>query len=112
MHILLAICRKFIDPNSLDELENKTIIILCQLEIYFPLSFFNIMVHLFVHLVRKIRICGPVFLQWMYPVERCMKILKGYVTNLYHSEASIVERLIVKEVIEFCTTCMLEVEAI
>jgi len=46
-----AICRKFIDPNILDELENEAIIILCQLEMYFPPSFFDIMVHLIVHLV-------------------------------------------------------------
>jgi len=96
-----AICKKVIDPNSLDELENEAIIILCQLKMYFPPSFFDIMVHLIVDLVREIRICGPAFLRWMYPVERCMKILKGYVKNLYRPEASIVERYIVEEVIEF-----------
>ena len=68
-----AICRKVIDPTTLDELENEAIIILCQLEMYFPPSCFDIMVHLIVHLVREIRICGPVFLRWMYPIERCMK---------------------------------------
>ena len=41
-----AICRKVIDPTRLDELENKAIILLCQLEMYFPPSFFYIMVHL------------------------------------------------------------------
>jgi len=56
-----AICRKVIDHNSLDELENEAIIILCQLEMYFALLFFDIMVHLIVHLVREIRICGPIF---------------------------------------------------
>jgi len=34
-----AICRKVIDPTRLDELENEAIILLCQLEIYFPPSF-------------------------------------------------------------------------
>jgi len=52
-----AICRKVIDPTRLDELENEVIIILCQLEMYFPPSFFDIMVHLIAHLVRE----GPVF---------------------------------------------------
>ena len=47
-----AICRKVIDPTRLDELENEAIIILCQLEMYFPPSFFDIMVHLIVHPVR------------------------------------------------------------
>jgi len=42
----------------------------------------------------------------MYPVERCMKILKGYVKNQYRPEASIIERYIAKEAIEFCSTYM------
>jgi len=107
-----AIYTKVIDPTRLDELEDEAIILLCQLEMYFPPSFFDIMVHLIVHLVREIRICGPVFLRWMYPIERCMKIFKGYVKNPYRSEAFIVERYIAEEAIEFCTTYMLEVDAI
>jgi len=107
-----AICRKVIDPTRLDELENKVIIILCQLEMYFSPSFFDIMVNLIVHLVREIKLCGPVFLRWMYPIERCMKILKGYVKNQYQPEASIVERYIAEEAIEFYTNYMSEVKAI
>jgi len=57
-----AICRKVIDPTRLDELENEAIIIMCQLEMYFP-PFFDIMVHLIVYLLSEIRICGPVFLR-------------------------------------------------
>ncbi|PKA57341.1 hypothetical protein AXF42_Ash013528 [Apostasia shenzhenica] len=41
------------------------------------------------------------FLQWMYPFERYMKILKGYVRNRYRSEACIIENYIVEEVVEF-----------
>ena len=40
-----AICSKVIDPLKLDDLENDVAIILFQLDIYFPLSFFDIMVH-------------------------------------------------------------------
>jgi len=54
-----AICSKVIDLLKLDELENEVAIILCQLEMYFPPSFFDIMVHLIVHLVREIKCCGP-----------------------------------------------------
>ena len=64
-----AICSKVIDPATLDELENEAAIVLCQMEMYFPPSFFDIMVHLIVHLVREIRLCGPIFLWWMYPIE-------------------------------------------
>ena len=98
-----AICSKVIDPRQLDDLENEAAIVLCQLEMYFPLSFFDIMIHLIVHLVREIRLCGPFFLWWMYPVERYMKVLKGYTKNQYRPEASIVERYIVEECIEFCS---------
>ena len=93
-----AICSKVVDPVKFDELENEAAIILFQLEMYFPLAFFDIMIHLIVHLVREIKCCGPVYLQWMYSVERYMKILKGYTKNLYHPEASIVERYIVEVV--------------
>jgi len=64
-----AICSKVLDLVKLDELENEAAIILCQLEMYFPPAFFDIMVHLIVHLVREIKCCGPVYLQWMYPLE-------------------------------------------
>lgn len=107
-----AICSKVIDPEKLDEYENEAAIILCQLEMYFPPSFFDIMVHLIVHLVREIRLCGPVHLRWMYPIERYMKILKGYVKNPHRPEASIVERYIAEEAVEFCTDYLSEAEAI
>ena len=77
------ICSKVIDPRRLDELENKAAIVLCQMEMYFPPSFFDIMVHLIVHLVREIWLCGLVFLWWMYLVEWYMKVLKGYMKNQY-----------------------------
>ena len=56
-----VICRKIIDRNNFDELEIQAIIILCQLEMYFPPSFFDIMVHLIVHLAKKIKICDLFF---------------------------------------------------
>jgi len=70
---------------------------------YFPPAFFDIMVHLIVHLVREIKCCGPIYLRWMYPIERYMKILKGYTKYLHLPKASIVERYIAEEAIEFCS---------
>ena len=49
---------------------------LCLMEKNYPPSFFDIMVHLTVHLVREVQLCGPVYLRWMYHFERFMKILK------------------------------------
>ena len=64
-----VICSKVINPQKLNDLENEADIILYRLEMYFSRSFFDIMVHLIIHLVKKIRLCGPDFLWWMYLVE-------------------------------------------
>jgi len=107
-----AICSKVIDPSQLDNLEMVAAIIICELEMYFPPSFFDMMIYLIVHLVREIRLCGPVYLRWMYPVERFMKVLKGYTKNQYRPEASIVERYIAKEAIEFFSEYITNAEAV
>ena len=76
-----AIWSKVIDPTKLLSLQKQIVLTLCELEMYFPPSFFDIMIHLTVHLVREVRLCGPCHMRWMYPTERYMKILKGYVKN-------------------------------
>ena len=70
------IWKKVIDPEELDKLQENIILTLCELETYFPPSFFDVTVHLIVHLVDEIKCCGPVFLRNMYPFERFMGILK------------------------------------
>jgi len=57
-----VIYSKVIDPLKLDDLKNEVVIIFCQLEIYFPPSFFDIMVHLIVYLMMEIKLYGPVYL--------------------------------------------------
>ena len=79
---------------------------LCELEMFFPPSFFDVTVHLIVHLVEEIKYCGPVFLRNMYPFERFMGILKNYCRNRYHPEASIVEGYTAEETAKFCTEYM------
>ncbi|XP_071699112.1 uncharacterized protein [Rutidosis leptorrhynchoides] len=97
---------KVIDPDVLDEYQRDIILTLCELEMYFPPSFFDVMVHLVSHIVGEIKACGPVFLRYMYPFKRYMGILKGYVRNLNRPEGSIVEGYASEEVIEFCTNYM------
>ncbi|KAL8122564.1 hypothetical protein AgCh_019051 [Apium graveolens] len=98
-----AICSKVIDPMTLDTLQADIIVTLCEFEMSFLHSFFDIMVHLVVHLVREIKICGPLYLRQMYPFERFLCILKAYVRNRRLPEGSIVEGYSVEETIEFCT---------
>ena len=71
-------------------------------ELVFPPSFFDIMTHLLVHLVKEINILGPVFLHNMFPFERFMGVLKKYVHQHARLEESIAEGYGTEEVIEFC----------
>ena len=59
---LLALCnffdvinRKSIGVKQLDMLQEEIVLILCELEIYFPPAFFDICVHLLLHVVDDIK---------------------------------------------------------
>lgn len=65
------------------------------------LLFFDIMVHLTVHLVDKVQLCGLVHLCWMYLLGRNMKLPKGYVHNHCCSEGCIVECYVAEKRLEF-----------
>ena len=85
---LNAVSQKLIDPNKLINLQNDVVQCLIGFEMIFPPSFFNIMTHLLVYLVKEIDILGPVFLHNMFPFERFMGVLKKCVHNRAHPEAS------------------------
>jgi hypothetical protein len=78
---LNAISQKAIDPTSLLKLQEDVVQSIVSLEMIFAPSFFNIMMHLLVHLVKEIGIHGPVFLHNMFPFERFFAVLKKYVCN-------------------------------
>ncbi|KAL0553998.1 hypothetical protein IC582_007903 [Cucumis melo] len=93
-------------------LEEDIVVTMCLLEKYFPPSFFTIMMHLTVQIIREVQVCGPVYLRWMYPFERCMKVLKNYMRNRHHQEGCIAESYIVEEAIEFCSNFLYEVDLV
>jgi hypothetical protein len=99
---LNAIAQKVIDQEILSGLQIDVVQCLVSFELLFPPSFFNIMMHLLVHLVEEIRILGPVFLHNMFPFERFMGVLKKYVRNHARPEGSISKGYGIEEVIEFC----------
>ncbi|KAL6579888.1 hypothetical protein OROMI_007912 [Orobanche minor] len=103
---------KVIDPRRLSYLQRQIVETLCEVEMYFPPSFFDIMVHLTVHLIYETRMCGPARMRWMYPVERYLKILKDYVMNRSRPEGCIAERYLIEEAIEFWSEFIPNVEAI
>ena len=75
---------------------------LISFELVFYPSFFDIITHLLVHLVKEIDILGPVFLHNMFPFERFMGVLKKYVHQCARLEGSITKGHGIEEVIEFC----------
>ncbi|XP_015642892.1 uncharacterized protein, partial [Oryza sativa Japonica Group] len=97
-----AISQKVIDPDRLEALQNEVVQCLVSFELIFPPSFFNIMTHLLCHLVKEIRILGPMYLHNMFPFERYMGVLKKYVRNRARPEASIAKGYGTEEIIEFC----------
>ena len=107
-----SICSKVIDPESLPKLQLDLVETICELEMYFPPSFFDIMVHLSVHLVREIQICGPVYLRYMYPFERAMGVIKRMVKSRSRPEGNIVENYVSEEIVEFVSNYLEGVDAV
>lgn len=64
------ICAKTLRVADLDKLEENIVMTLCKLEKIFPPAFFDVMVHLAVHLPQEAKLGGPVGYRWMYPIER------------------------------------------
>jgi len=98
-----ALCSKELVEEDLDKLSSSIKETLCRLEMVFPPAFFDIMIHLPVHLAEEAKLGGPVCYRWMYLVERYLRTVKGYVRNKAHLEGSIAEGYIVEECLTFCS---------
>ena len=104
-----VISRKSISMKKAVRLQEEIIVILNELEIYFPPAFFDVMVHLLIHVVDDIIQLGPMFLHGMMPFERMNGVIKGYVRNMATPDGSIVQGYLTEECISFCTN-FLDVE--
>ena len=98
-----AICSKELEISEMEKLSKSIGETLCRLEMIFPPAFFDIMVHLPVHIAEEAKLGGPVSYRWMYPVERYLRTLKGYVRNKASPEGSIAEGYISEECLTFCS---------
>ena len=107
-----ALCSKVVDTCNLSLLQEELVKTLCLMEKNYPSLFFDIMVHLTVHLVHEVQLSGPVYLRRMYPFQRFMKILKGYVRNRNRQEGCIAKCYIVEEAVEYCLEYLSNMKAV
>src|SRR3954465_5361835 len=98
-----VISQKSICATQLKRLQEEIVLILCELEIYFPPSFFDIMVHLLIHVAEDIVQLGSAFLRSVVSFERKNGHIKKVVRNRFYPDASIAEFFLTEECISFCT---------
>ncbi|GKC22362.1 hypothetical protein Tco_1024512 [Tanacetum coccineum] len=95
------ICSTTLMEDDMLKAQIKVVDILCELELIYPPALFDIMVHLVIHLPIEALEGGPIRPRWMYPFERYMKKLKGYVRNKAKPEGSIAEGYVAEEALTF-----------
>ena len=64
------LCSGTIKRSELENREEHIVLIRCKLQRFFPPAFFDVMVHLAIHLPREAILGDPVQYRWMYPIER------------------------------------------
>ncbi|GJV38126.1 hypothetical protein Tco_1410603 [Tanacetum coccineum] len=95
------ICSATLMEDDMLKAQIKVVAILCNLELIYPPAFFDIMTHLVIHLPLEALEGGPILPRWMFPFERFMKTLKGYIRNKAKPEGSIAEGYVVEEALTF-----------
>jgi hypothetical protein len=77
-----TIGQKMVSEEAPESLEKRQYETLCLLEICFPPAFFDISIHFIAHLIKEIKLLGPVFLHQIYAYEIFSGILKSFVKKL------------------------------
>jgi hypothetical protein len=72
------LCAKTLKLNVLHRMKPKIPIVLCKLEKLFPPAFFDVMVHLTIHLPNEAILRGSVQYGWMYPVKIQLYIFEAF----------------------------------
>ncbi|XP_071735655.1 uncharacterized protein [Rutidosis leptorrhynchoides] len=105
------LCARNVYLDVLEKQEAEIVVILCKLERLLPQSFFDIMIHLLIHLPYEAKLACPSQYRWMFPFERKMGVLKGYVKNNARPEGCIAERYLDNECLTFCSMYLNDVES-
>ncbi|XP_071741912.1 uncharacterized protein [Rutidosis leptorrhynchoides] len=103
------ICARELMVSDMLKAQKQVVKLLCTFALIYPPAFFDIMIHLVMHLPEEAIMGGPVYMRWMYPIERYMKKLKNYVRNKAKPEGCIAEGYVVDEAL---TACSMSLEGI
>jgi hypothetical protein len=106
------LCSRNLRIDVVKRLKEEIPLILCKLEKIFPPAFFDVMVHLAVHLPDEALLRGPVQYGWMYPIERRLGTLKNFVRNRARPEGSIAEAYMASDTLTFCSRYMEDIDNI
>ncbi|XP_066358199.1 uncharacterized protein [Miscanthus floridulus] len=104
------LCSRNLRIDVVKRLKEEIPLILCKLEKIFPPAFFDVMVHLAVHLPDEALLRGPVQYGWMYPIERRLGTLKNFVRNRARPEGSIAEAYMASDTLTFCSRYMEDID--
>jgi hypothetical protein len=96
-----SLCSKELVEAELNRLSCSIREAVCRLEMILPPAFFDSIIHLPIHLAEEAKPWGPVCYIWMYPMERYLRTVKGYVRNKAHPKGSIAEGYILEECLTF-----------
>jgi hypothetical protein len=98
------LCSKTLKVDALCKMKEDIVLIFCKLEKIYPPAFFDVMVHLAVHLPDEALLRGPVQYGWMYPIERRLGTFKRFVRNQARPQGSIAEAYTAYECMTQCST--------
>nr|GEY88854.1 hypothetical protein [Tanacetum cinerariifolium] len=101
MFIFMQICSATLMEDDMMKAQSKVVDILCNLELIYPSAFFDIMIHLVIHLPLDAFEGGLIRPRWMFPFEIFMKKLKGYGRNKAKPKGSIAEGYVEEEALTF-----------
>jgi len=67
--VFQRICAKVITSNEIFMFKEDVATTICMLEMVMLPFFFDVMIHLVIHLVEELDLCGLIHTQWMYYIE-------------------------------------------
>ena len=74
--VFKQLCVSIVNVSDMVEAQTQLVFILCKLERIFPPAFFDIMIHLVLHLPEEAILGGPVHMRCMYPLRDTLRGLK------------------------------------